>query len=170
MYVLYQQGIGISNVYFLHVATILWLFISTNSIVRIRSGLDRKVAKNKTEPHSGVQHSKKLSRSLSSEAEQKAELEEREQKMHVKKRPLNPSCCCSCSQGSRGSSSSLRPILWPFLLWQLVLLAGWASQLNCCQISHAELECVFMCGLQNSPPQQQSIHFLNFEFNWNCVS
>ena len=69
MYVLYQQGIGISNVYFLHVATILWLFISTNSIVRIRSGLDRKVAKNKTEPHSGVQHSKKLSRSLSSEAE-----------------------------------------------------------------------------------------------------
>ena len=56
MYVLYQQGIGISNVYFLHVATILWLFISTNSIVRIRSGLDRKVAKNKTEPHSGVQH------------------------------------------------------------------------------------------------------------------
>ena len=101
MYVLYQQGIGISNVYFLHVATILWLFISTNSIVRIRSGLDRKVAKNKTEPHSGVQHSKKLSRSLSSEAEQKAELEEREQKMHVKKRPLNPNCC-SYSHG-RGS-------------------------------------------------------------------
>ena len=92
-------------------------------------------------------------------SEQKTKLEEREQKMHVKKRPLNPSCCCrSCSQGSRGSSSSLRPILWPFLLWQLVLLAGWASQLNCCQISHAELECVFMCGLQNSLPQQQSTY------------
>ena len=102
MYVLYQQGIGISNVYFLHVATILWLFISTNSIVRIRSGLDRKVAKNKTEPSQwGTAHSKKLSRSLSSEAEQKAELEERQQKMHVKKRPLNPNCC-SYSHG-RGS-------------------------------------------------------------------
>ena len=31
-------------------------------------------------------------------SEQKTKLEEREQKMHVKKRPLNPSCCCSCSQ------------------------------------------------------------------------
>ena len=102
---IYLQSLNIKYVVFFYVPTIYYTMIIykyKQCIVRIRSGLDRKVAKNKTEPSQwGTAHSKKLSRSLSSEAEQKAELEERQQKMHVKKRPLNPNCC-SYSHG-RGS-------------------------------------------------------------------
>ena len=167
MYVLYQQGIGISNVYFLHVATILWLFISTNSIVRIRSGLDRKVAKNKTEPHSGVQHSKKLSRSLSSEAERASKKRSlrKGSKKCMSKRGLWILTAVPTVMAEAASS-----LFMAFLSMAVWAVGRHGRPTGLLSDLHAELECVFMCGLQNSPPQQQSIHFLNFEFNWNCVS
>ena len=165
MYVLYQQGIGISNVYFLHVATILWLFISTNSIVRIRSGLDRKVAKNKTEPHSGVQHIAKNYRGRCPQRPSKKRSSRKGSKKCMSKRGLWILTAVPTVMAEAASS-----LFMAFLSMAVWAVGRHGRPTGLLSDLHAELECVFMCGLQNSPPQQQSIHFLNFEFNWNCVS
>ena len=105
-------------------------------------------------------------------SEQKMKLEEREQKMHVKKRPLNPSCCCSCSQLRQQRQQQQSSA---YFMAFFAMAVGAFGRLGQPTELLSDLPCRAWMRFYVWPSElfataTEHIYFLNFELNWNCIN